>query len=100
VAHYTISDLAARHLAEVWDYIKEQSDSEEIADRFADGLFATFDTLAHFPDMGGPRPYLPRPLLAFPHASYMIFYLKVGEDIEIAHILHGGRDFFSYFAEP
>jgi toxin ParE1/3/4 len=97
MATYKISDEAARHLAELWDYIKEQSDSDENADRFVDGLFATFDTLAQFPDMGRIRPYLPRPLLAFPHANYMIFYRKVGEDIEIAHVLHGGRDFFSYF---
>jgi toxin ParE1/3/4 len=100
MASYTISEEAARHLAELWDYIKEQSDSNEAADRFVDGLLVTFDTLAQFPDMGRTRSYLPKPLLAFPHANYMIFYRKAGEDIEIVHILHGGRDFFSYFAEP
>lgn len=46
MASYKISDEAARHLAELWDY------------------------------------------------------LKIDDGIEIAHILHGGRDFFSYFAEP
>jgi toxin ParE1/3/4 len=100
MAIYKISDEASRHLAELWDYIKEQSDREETADRFIDGLFSSFDTLAHFPDMGRTRSYLPAPLLAFPHANYMIFYLKIEEGVEIAHILHGGRDFFSYFAEP
>lgn len=97
---YKISDEAAKHLAELWDYIKEQSGDDETADRFVDGLFATFDTLIQFPDMGRNRAYLPKSLLAFPHANYMIFYRKVGEDIEIAHVLHGGRDFFTYFVEP
>lgn len=77
MATYKISDEAARHLAELWDYLKEQSDSDETADRFVDGLFAAFDTLAQFPDMGRTRPYLPKPLLAFPHSNYMIFYRKV-----------------------
>jgi plasmid stabilization system protein ParE len=57
MATYTISDEAARHLAELWDYIKEQSDDEETADRFIDGLFATFNTLAQFPNMGRTRPF-------------------------------------------
>ena len=98
MARYTISDKAARDLAELWDYIEAQSGSEIAADRFIDGLLESFSALADFPDMGKPRDYLPEGVLAFPHERYMIFYLKTNEGIAIAHVLYGGRDFMAFFS--
>lgn len=94
---YTIADSAARDLAEVWNYLAEQSGSEEIADHFIDALLASFDTLAAMPEMGQTRSYLPPEVLAFPHDSYIIFYVKTTEGVAIVQVLHGGRDLLSFF---
>lgn len=50
MGRYAISDKAARDLAEIWDYLEEQSGSEQVADRFIDKLLASFDMLATMPD--------------------------------------------------
>jgi plasmid stabilization system protein ParE len=55
--------------------------------------------LATLPDIGRPRSYLPPEVLAFPHDSYLIFYVKMPEEIGILHVLHGGRDLPGYFLE-
>jgi toxin ParE1/3/4 len=99
MGHYTVSDKAARDLAEIWDYLAEQSGSEQVADRFIDKLMANFDTLATMPDMGRTRSYLPPEVLAFPHDNYLIFYVQTATGISVVHVLYGGQDLLTFFGE-
>ena len=99
MAEYHISDKAGQQLNKIWSYVRRESDSEFIADRFIDGFFGVFRNLAEFPDIAQTRSYLPSGLLAFPHEKYMIFFRKQAKDIEIAYIVHGSINMPGYFEE-
>lgn len=99
MARYFITDPAAADLVDVWDGYTERGGTEANADRLTDELFASFQALADFPDIGTPRSYLTTDVLAFPQGKYMIFYRKRGYGVDIARVLYGGMDFNSYFSE-
>ena len=100
MARYFITDPAATDLAQIWQGHVDRGGSEAKADRLIDDLFATFQNLADFPDIGSQREYLPSDVLAFPHDRNMVFYRKVDYGVDIAHVLSGGMDFEGYFDEP
>ena len=77
-------------LAEIWDYIAD--DSVEQADVFIDRLDATFHTLAGQPLMRRAREELAPGLRSFPLGRYVIFYQPPPDGVAIVRALHGARD--------
>jgi len=94
-----ITDTAAADLVNLWDGRIERGGTEVNADRLIDDLFQNFQNLADFPDIGTSRTYLPADSLAFPYQEHMIFYRKSAEGVDILHVLYGGMDLATYFAE-
>ncbi len=66
--------LVFEDIADIWDYIAE--DSESRADAFIDSIDRKLYELADSPHIG----------------RYIIFYLIVPGGIEIVRVLHGARD--------
>lgn len=97
MGRYTISDDAAANLAQLTDDMRERGASQESADRFVDGLFASFQNLADFPDIGKTRAYLPAGMLALPHDDHMIIFEKTPDGVNILKVLYGGMDLTAYF---
>ncbi len=86
---------ARSDLAEIWDYIAD--DSEERADAFIDTIDQKLRALAARPGMGRFRDELVDGLRSFPVGRYVIFYRTLPEAIEIVRVLHGARDLDSFF---
>ncbi|MFZ0495497.1 MAG: type II toxin-antitoxin system RelE/ParE family toxin [Methylocella sp.] len=82
-------------LAEIWDFIGE--DSQARADSFLDRLDQSFHGLAGNPRMGRARGELSQDLRSFPLGRYVIFYLALADGIEIVRVLHGARDLDAIF---
>ena len=80
-----IRPLALEDLADIWDYIAE--DSQARADAFIDSIDIKLNELADSPHAGRSRMEL---LPGF--GRYMIFYLSISGGIEIVRVLHSARD--------
>ncbi len=83
-------------LAEIWDYIAD--DSEEGADAFIETIDQKFRALSARPLMGQVRAELAEGLRSFPVGRYVIFYRPISAGIEIVRILHGARDVNTIFS--
>lgn len=88
---------ALADLAEIWDYIAD--DSEERADAFIDLLDRKIHALARQPSIGRAREELAEGLRSFPVDRYIIFYRPTPKGIEIIRVLHGARDLEPLFQE-
>lgn len=77
-------------LAEIWDYIAD--DSIQQADAFIDRIDAAFHALAGQPMMGRARDELVAGLRSFPIGRYVIFYEPLPDGVAIVRVLHGARD--------
>jgi toxin ParE1/3/4 len=77
-------------LAEIWDYIAE--DSEAQADAFVDRMTVKFRLLAQQPELGRTRTDLMAALRSFPFERYVIFYFPASKGIEVVRLLHSARD--------
>ena len=86
---------ALSDLAEIWDYIAD--DSEVRADAFVATIDAKFQTLAKQPGIGRMRDELATGLRSLPIGRYVIFYLSLADGIEIIRVLHGARDIDTIF---
>jgi toxin ParE1/3/4 len=82
-------------LAEIWDYIAD--DSELHADAFIETIDEKFHILAEQPNIGRARDELEAGLRSFPLGRYVIFYRMIKEGIEIIRVLHGARDLSAIF---
>lgn len=77
-------------LADIWDYIAEES--EERADAFVATIDGKIRILASHPHMGRPRDELVNDLRSWPVGRYVIFYRPLADGVEIIRVLHGARD--------
>ena len=86
---------ATDDLAEIWDYIAE--DSEAQADLFIDTLDRKLQLLAEQPNLGRSRGELAENMRSFPIGRYVIFYIVMPSCIQVVRVLHGARDLASLF---
>ncbi len=95
MSRFKLSTQAEQDLEDIWTYILQES--EQAADVVIDEIIQRFPKLAAFPDMGRKRDDLLEGLRSFPVKSYVLFYRRTQEGIEIFRILHGRRDIESEF---
>jgi toxin ParE1/3/4 len=93
--HVTRRPLAAQDIAEIWEFIAD--DSFERADAWVDRLEATLKLLATQPKMGRVREDLYPSLRSFPFGRYVVFYAGLADGIDVVRVLHSGRDVASEF---
>ena len=86
---------ADAYLAEIWEYIAE--DSEARADAFLEALGQKFQTLAERPSIGRARDELEQGVRSFPVGKYLVFYRPLPDGIEVCRVLHSARDLCSVF---
>lgn len=87
---FRISEEARRDLIGIWSYIAE--DSETAADNRLAQLYDHFDLLGKSIFMGRRREDLRSGYRSIAAEQYIVIYRIVGEDVEIAHVVHGKRD--------
>jgi len=87
--------LAAADIAEIWDYIAE--DSLAKADAWVDRLDQTLRRLATQPKMGRARDELSPNLRSLPFGRYVIFYEPLADGIDVVRVLHAARDVDAQF---
>ena len=92
----TIRPRARIDIAEIWEYIAE--DSEAQADIFIDRFDGQFQLLAIQPGLGRMREELLAGLRSFPFERYVIFYREIHNGVEIVRLLHGARDVDAQFS--
>lgn len=81
---------ARADLAEIWDYIAE--DSEARADAFIESIGQKLETLVDNPSIGRARDILGESIRSFPVGRYVIFYLPLQDGIDVVRVLHSARD--------
>jgi toxin ParE1/3/4 len=86
---------ALTDLAEIWDYIAD--DSEVQADAFIDLVDRKLALLADQPNIGRVRQELGDKIRSFPLGRYAIFYVAIPHGIEVVRVLHGARDLDAIF---
>jgi toxin ParE1/3/4 len=87
--------LAAADIAEIWDYIAEDSIAQ--ADAWVDRLDETLRLLATQPRMGRLREELSPGLRSLPFGRYVIFYEPLNDGIDVVRVLHAARDVDAQF---
>ncbi len=86
---------ASNDLAEIWDYIAD--DSETQADLFIDLIDRKLQLLAEKPNLGRSRGELAENMRSFPIGRYVIFYIVMPSCIQVVRVLHGSRDLAPIF---
>jgi toxin ParE1/3/4 len=87
--------LAAADIAEIWDYIAEDSLAQ--ADAWVDRLDQALHRLATQPRMGRARDELSPGLRSLPFGRYVIFYEPLDDGIDVVRVLHAARDVDAQF---
>lgn len=96
MTRYRLARLADTDLDRIWSYIAR--DNVSAADRQLAKLLKKFQALAIHPDLGECRPELASgDYRSFSAGSYVIYYRKVDDEIEIARVIHGSRDIDTVF---
>lgn len=88
---------AAEDIAAVWDFIAD--DNPDAADHWVDQLDTQLRLLATQPLMGRARDELAPGIRSFPFGRYLVFYLPIGDGIDVVRVLHGARDVDTAFGE-
>jgi toxin ParE1/3/4 len=81
---------ASEDIAEIWDFIAEDSLTQ--ADAFVDRLDHKLQLLATQPLMGRARDELAPGLRSFPFERYVVFYEPLKDGIVVVRMLHSARD--------
>ncbi len=92
---YFVSPQAAQDLQDIHDYLFTKN--PDTANKFLDTIAQKFEMLANFPKMGRKRDELLTSLRSFPVDDYLIFYIQLEEEIEIARVVSGYRDLDALF---
>jgi toxin ParE1/3/4 len=98
VAVIVLQPRAKADLADIWEFIAD--DSDEQADAFIDLIDQKFQMLAQQSGIGRRRDELADGLRSFPVGRYVIFYLAIPGGVQIVRVLHGARDLEVAFTEP
>jgi toxin ParE1/3/4 len=89
--------LASNDIADIWDYIAE--DSAHQADTWVSRLDKTLHLLASQPLMGRLRNELSAGLRSQPLGRYVVFYLPLDDGIDVVRVLHSARDIDAAFSK-
>lgn len=88
---------AKADLAEIWDYIAE--DSETRADAFIEAIDQKLQLLSERPNMGRSRAELLEGVRSVSVGRYVIFYAPLKDGVDVVRVLHGARDLVATLGE-
>ena len=95
------ADAATDDIAELYSYFLEHG--ENLAEKFMDCLYATYERIASMPGLGElyhfrdpvMRDVHIRKIKKFP--NHLVFYRIEADKIVIVRVLHGARDYMNLF---
>lgn len=97
---YVLTLPAREDLAEIWDYVAEQS-SFDRADYVLETVRQAMSKIAETPHLGHPRTDLADETLRVHRAfSYLVIYRPETVPLQIVRIIHGARDIQTIFDAP
>jgi len=90
---HRLAPAARDDLDDIWDFVFEESKSEEIANRLLDRIVERFRLLSTYPAIGRSRDQeLGSGARVFPVGNYLIVYRIVRSDVLILRVANGRRD--------
>jgi len=96
MARLILSRRAKVDLLQIWVYLAERA-SLETADRIIRFLYDRCDFLANNPGLGQLQPQLGDAVRTFSAKSYMIFFERHPDGINVLRVVHGSRDWEKLF---
>ena len=91
MATYKLTPAAERDLEGLWWYTAHSWGVHQ-AQRYIDGLAATFELLAREPGLAREHEEFTPPVRIHPHAHHIIVYVATAESILIVRVLHQSMD--------
>lgn len=90
---WVLSPLAASELAEILDYVADDSGSQQVVERVLADLVKAFEQLAASPAIGFRRPRLTgQEVRWWPVRRYLVIYDPRAVPLRILRVIHGARD--------
>jgi toxin ParE1/3/4 len=97
-AQFRLTQPAITDIEEIADYIAHQSGLKKSED-FLSRLESKFSNIVAFPQIGRKRDKILLGMRSISMDSYLIFYVLLGEDIEILRVVSGYRDLDALFKD-
>ncbi len=94
---FRLARQAKTDLSDIWDYIGVVNENPTAAYRQLEMLHEKFSLLAGQPLLGQSCDDLGAGVRVFSADSYVIFYVPIGNGIEVQRVIHGSRDIGSLF---
>ncbi len=88
---YRVSNAAENDLDEIFAYWAERANLD-IADRLIDAIVDRFWLLGEYPESGRACDDIQPGTRCVPAGKYLIYYRKMRQRVEIAHVFRGARD--------
>jgi toxin ParE1/3/4 len=98
-AQFRLTQPATKDVEEIADFIAQQSGLSQ-SEAFLSKLESKFSNIVTFPQIGKKRNEILPNVRSIPLDKYLIFYLPIGEDIEILRVVSGYRDLSRLFVDP
>lgn len=95
---FRLTQPAMRDIQEITDYLAQKSGFSQ-SETFIQKMNAQFARIVQFPRSGKPRNDLLPGSRMVSIDRYLIFYISIGEDIEILRVVNGYRDLSALFPE-
>jgi toxin ParE1/3/4 len=96
MARVILSRRAKVDLLEIWVYLAEKA-GLPVADRTIRYLYDRCDFLARSKGLGELQPQLGEGIRTFSAKSYMIFFERQPDGIDVLRVVHGSRDWANLF---
>lgn len=91
MSQYKLSRLAGRDIEDIWDYtVSEWSINQ--AEKYTDGLFWCFDSIADGEIQGKAVDHVRPGYKKASYGKHIIFFKNAGDIVEIIRVLHSSMD--------
>jgi toxin ParE1/3/4 len=95
-AQFRLTKPAIQDIEAIADRIAQQSGLER-SEKFLRELESKFSNIIAFPKIGRERSEILSGMRSMPIDTYTIFYIPVGQDIDILRVVSGYRDLTALF---
>ncbi len=76
----------------IWQYLAEEKQNEQAANRLDDAIREKCRVYAQYPHIGRVSETYGVGVRRFPHGNYVIFYKPIEDGIAILHVWHGSQN--------
>ncbi|MGC1394237.1 MAG: type II toxin-antitoxin system RelE/ParE family toxin [Coleofasciculaceae cyanobacterium] len=95
---FRLTEPAIQDIEQIADYIARLSGLAQ-SELFLNKLDAKFAKIAQFPRLGRQRNEILPGIHSLSMDAYLIFYIPIGQDVEILRVVSGYRDLSALFTD-